>query len=120
MVELMDIGIDNAIALNIKSRVTQEDVEYVLRELREKLNTHSELVVLKRIEKFVGVNFDAIVREAAYLFREGLPKITKVAIVSDKNWIKNVVEIEDFIFGNIEMKTFPLSEEDKAIEFLKK
>lgn len=48
-----------------------------------------------------------------------MSNIVKVAVLTDKKWIKHIVNIEDKLFRNIQLKCFPIEEQEEAIEFLK-
>ncbi len=61
---------------------------------------------------------DAIVEKFKFLFDFGISHFSKLAVVTDKKWIHKIVDIEDKIFKNIDMKGFAFEEKDKAIGFL--
>ena len=49
-----------------------------------------------------------------------LKKVTKYAILTDKKWVANIAEMEGKIFKKMDIKTFTLSEEHVAMDWLKK
>lgn len=119
MLKLFDIGIDNAVALTISGKISEEDMSLVLNSLRNKIDTYGDVVILEKIESIGRVEFSAVIEKFQYLFDYGISNIKKVAILTDKDWIEEIVDIEDSIFSKIDMKSFHLHEQDKAIEFLK-
>ena len=57
--------------------------------------------------------------EIQYLFEMGISNISRVAIVTDKQWVAKIVSFEDKIFRNIDMQCFPLEEKADAVDFLR-
>ncbi len=77
------------------------------------------LVILEVIESFKGIEIAAIVEEFKYLHEVGISNISKVALVTDREWIKEIVNVESKIFKSIQMKCFSMENKDAAIEFLR-
>jgi hypothetical protein len=119
MVEMTDIGIDNAVAFRMWGKVTESDMTLVLSDAKEKINRYGNIVILEVIESFEGIEIAALVEEFKYLYEVGISNISKVALVTDRQWMKEIVNIEGKIFKNIKMKCFSTEDKDVAIEFLK-
>lgn len=119
MIEMIDIEIDNAIAFQMSGKITESDMSLVLNAAKEKIERHGSIVLLEKIDSFKGVELAALIEEFKYLFDVGIANIDKVAILTDKKWIENIVNIEDKIFRNIDMQCFTLEQQPQAIEFLK-
>ncbi|MBL4781272.1 MAG: STAS/SEC14 domain-containing protein [Porticoccaceae bacterium] len=119
MLEMMEIDIDNAIAFRIAGKVTEDDMSVVLNAAKLKIEQYGNIVFLEQIDSFGGIELAAIVAEFKYLFDVGMGNISKVAVVSDKQWLKNIVSIEDKIFRNIKIRSFSIDDRDSALEFLK-
>lgn len=119
MIELLDIGIENAVAVRIFDKITESDMELVLNKAREKIENHGNIVIFEQLDSFKGIEVAAIVEEFKYLFDVGVSNISKGVLLTDKKWLKTIVGFEDKVFRNIEIKCFPLEEKEAAIEFLK-
>ena len=119
MLEMMEIGIDNGVAFRISGKITESDMARILSEAKEKIDRHTNIVILEVIESFKGIEIAALVEEFKYLHDVGLSNISKVAVITDKKWLEKVVSIEDKLFKSIEMKCFSTEHQDSAIEFLK-
>ena len=119
MIDILDIGIDNAVAIRIDGKSSQEDMQTVLALSKEKATTHGEIVILELIDSFKGIEFSAILDELKYLYNEGMPTLHKVAIVTDTDWIEKIAEIENVLFRRIDIRCFDRDEMDEAIAFLK-
>ena len=119
MLEMIDIEIDNAVAFQVSGKITESDMSLVLSSAKEKIERHGSIVFFEKIDSFNGVELAALIEEFKYLFDVGISNIDKVAMLTDKKWIEHIVNIEDKIFKNIDMKCFSLEEQSQAIEFLK-
>ena len=119
MLEMIEIGIDRAVAFRMSGKLTESDMSLVLSDAKEKIESHGKIVIYEEIENFKGIELAAIVEEFKYIFDVGLSNITRAVVVTDKKWIVKLVKIEDKIFKNIEMRYFSLDDKELAIKFLK-
>ena len=119
MLEMIDIGIDNAVAFRISGKITERDMTLVLSNAKEKINRHGNIVILEIIDSFEGIEIASLVEKVKYLFEVGISNISRAAVVTDKKWLENIVSVEDKIFKNIKMKSFSIEDKDLAIDFLK-
>jgi len=119
MLKLIDIKIDNAVAFEVSGKVTEDDMVLVLNDVKQKIERYKQIVLFERIDSFNGVEIAAMLEKFKSLFEVGLSNIVKIAIVTDKKWLSQIVNIEDKFFRKIEMKSFSVEEQGQAIEFLK-
>lgn len=119
MLKLIDIKIDNAVAFEVSGKVTEDDMVLVFNDVKQKIERYKQIVLFERIDSFNGVEIAAMLEKFKSLFEVGLSNIVKIAIVTDKKWLSQIVNIEDKFFRKIEMKSFSVEEQGQAIEFLK-
>ena len=119
MLEMIEIGIDNAIAFRMAGKITEDDMASILNAAKLKIEQHGNIVFLEQIDSFEGIEWTAIVEEFKYLFDVGMGNISKVAVLSDKKWLKKIAGIEDKIFRSIKIRSFSIDERDSALAFLK-
>lgn len=119
MLEMIDIGIDRAVAFRMEGKFTESDMVQVLSAAKAKIELYKNIVLYEEIVSFSGIELKAIVEEFKYLLEVGISNIARVAVVTDKKWVEKIVGIEDKIFKSTDMKTFSTEEKDRAIEFLK-
>jgi hypothetical protein len=119
MLEMIDVGFDKAVAYRLEGKITEEETTSVFSLFKEKIKAGEKLIVYQEIVSIGGVEFDAMVEKFKFLFDFGISHFSKIAVVTDKKWIHKLVDIEDKIFKNIDMKGFSIEEKDKAIDFLK-
>ena len=119
MLEMLDIGVEQAVAYRLAGKITEAEMKQALAEIKEKIESYGKVYLYQEIDSFTGVEFDAIVEKFKFLFENGIANINKVAVVTDKQWLHKVVDLEDKIFKNIDMQCFSLKEKKQAVEFLK-
>jgi hypothetical protein len=120
MLRIIDIGIENATAFCILGKITKTDMSVVLLNAKEKTEHYGNIVIYEEIQGFEGIELSAVIEEFKYLFEIGISNISKVAVVTDKDWIMKIASLEAMIFRNIDIKCFQFTEKALAIEFLKK
>lgn len=118
MLTMIDIGIDNAVAFRMSGKISEDDMQRVLTEAKEKIEQYGRIVIFEQIDAFDGIEFAALVEEFRYLIHVGIKDIAKVAVLTDKHWIEKIVSIEDKIFRGIDIKSFAIDETAQAIAFL--
>ena len=119
MLEMLEVDLDNAVAFRMSGKVTKADMSAVLNAAQLKVEQYGNVVFFEQIDSFRGIELAAIAAEFRYLFDVGIANISKVAVLSDKQWLKNLVRIEDKIFRHIDIHSFAIDDRDAAIEFLR-
>ena len=119
MLEMLELDIDNAVAFRIAGKVTDAEMSCVLDAARLKRQQHDKIVFLEQIDSFKGIELAAIITEFKYVFEIGFSHVSKVAVVSDKQWLKNIACIEDKLFRSIDIRCFASEDRELALAFLK-
>ena len=119
MLEMIDIGVEKAVAYRLKGKITAEEMKSVFTIFRKKIEKGEKLIVYQEIVSIGGVEFDAMVEKLKFLHDVGISHFDRVAVITHKNWLHKLVDLEDKIFKSVDMKAFSVEEKDQAIEFLK-
>ena len=121
MLEMIDIGVDEVIAYRLGGKITKEEMTSALTIFREKIDKGEKLIVYQEVESIGGAEFDAMVEKFKFFKDVGFnfSHFSKIAVVTHSKWLHKIVNLEDKIFRNVDMKGFPVEKKDKAIEFLK-
>jgi hypothetical protein len=118
MLEFVEFDVADAVAWRISGKVTEEDMRMALDALRRKIEVHGKVSVYQEIEGFNGVEFDAIMEKMQFLSEFGVSLFKRIAVVTDKKWLQNVISWEDKVFRDIDMRAFGTEERDRAFNFL--
>ena len=121
MLEILDLGVENIIAYRLGGKITEKEMTSVLSIFRERIDKGEKLLVYQEVESIGGAEFDAIVKKFRFFKDTGFnfSSFSRVAVVTHSKWLHKIVELEDKIFRNVDIKGFSIEEKDKAIEFLK-
>lgn len=119
MLEMIDIGIEDAVAYRVGGKVTEEEMTAILTIFKEKIDNGERLNVYQEVVSIGGVELDAIVEKFKFFREVGFSHFDRIAVVAHTKWPHKLVDLEDKIFKSIDMKGFSVDEKDQAIEFLK-
>ena len=119
MLEMIDIGLQEAVAYRVGGKISEAEIKSVLSVFKKKIDKGEKLLVYQEIAGIGGVEFDGVIEKLKFLMDYGLSHFSRMAVVTHQKWIHKLVDLEGKLFKNIHMKGFSLEEKDKAIEFLK-
>ena len=119
MLEMIDIGVENAVAYRFGGKITEEEMTTILTIFKEKIEKGEKLIVYQEVVSIGGVELDAMIEKFKFFRDVGLSHFDKIAVVAHTKWLHKLVDLEDKIFRNIYMKGFSADEKDQAAEFLK-
>ena len=117
MLELIDIGIEKAVAYRLGGKITEDEMKLVLLALKEKIENYGEVFIYQEIESFGGVEFDAIIEKMKFFFDVGISNITRIAVVTHKKWMHKIIGLESKLFKKIDMKGFSIDDKNEAKEY---
>jgi len=66
MLEMMDIGVEEAVAYRVGGKITEEEMTSALSIFKEKINKGEKLVVYQEIESIGGAEFDAMIEKLKF------------------------------------------------------
>ncbi len=115
----MNVDVDNAVAFRLEGKVSEDDMILLLDEAKKKVKQYGNIVLLEQIDSINGISIKAIIAEVKYLLSMGLTNISKVAVITNKQWIKKLVNIELKFFRKIHIQSFSLNEKEAALNFLR-
>jgi hypothetical protein len=119
MLTMLDIGIDKAVAYRIAGKITDTDMELATSVLQEKIAAYGDIFIYQEIESFKGIEFEAMVEKTKFFLKMGTSNIKRIAVVTHKDWMNKIIDLEGKLFKNIDMKAFLTEDKDSAIEFLR-
>ena len=119
MLKILDIDVEKAVAYRLSGKISEAEMKQALSTVREKIEHYGEVYIYQEIDGYTGVEFDAILVKLKFLFENGVANINRIAVVTDKQWLQKIIDLEDKLFKNIDMQCFSLKEKKQAVEFLK-
>ena len=119
MIEMLDIGIENTVAYRIDGKVTEDDMKSVLSIFKEKMRAGAKLSLYQEILCLGGAEFDAIIEKLKFFREFGTSNFNKIAVVTHKEWMQKIINLEGKLFKRFDMRAFSIEEKVEALEFLK-
>ena len=119
MLEIIDIGVENAIAYRVGATFTKEEMNAVLSLFKEKIDNGEKLIVYQEITGFGKVEPGALLEKMKFFNKVGLSHFSRVALVTHEDWVKQIADLEGRLFKSFQIKGFSTEEKDQAIEFLR-
>lgn len=116
MLTILEMPQDNTVGLRIEGKITEEDITRTTTILEEKLRHHTPLKLYVEYEEIDNFSLDLLFQDAAFKARYQ-DYFRKGAIVSDKEWLAQIVQISDN-FTDLDMKTFDFAEKEAALQWL--
>lgn len=112
MMTYVEIPNTNIAEIMIDGKVTRENFDAVIPKIEALIEKHGTIRFLEEIRSFGGFELSMLWDDMKFSFNH-LKDFERVAIVTDKNWIKNWSKI-GIIFMKAEMKLFDLEDINDA------
>ena len=116
--ELTKIKNKNVYEFHATEKLTEQDAKNLLKSFKTFNELNQKINILGVIEKIPMPEGLSPINEIFSLKLNATEVIEKYAILSEKNWIDNLVPIAKFFTPSISIKTFDISDREKAIEWL--
>ncbi len=107
------------IEVTVSGKIASDELKKTITEIDGPFKNWPEIRLLKRIDSFEGIEWQALVDDLKFAFQnfKNFKKIKKVAVVSDKDWIENISKWLGPIFAG-EVKVFENEDIEKARTWL--
>lgn len=122
MIQQIDLNSENVMAWRIEGKIDQGEYAPLVKSIENKIDAADKLNVYVEIPKMPGITLPAIWEG----LKSGLAnlwkynnKLNKVAVVTDKDWMQNMTEIENRLFRGIDERSFPMEEAEEAKKWVK-
>ncbi len=115
MIEILPAA-DHVVGLKIAGTITGHDIDRATAAVEAALGRHDRIGLFADAVEWSGMTPEAFAKDLRY----GLGKIgewgrfARAAVVTDKEWLRGIVRLEDRLFPRIELKAFPESQRDEA------
>ncbi len=107
----------NIYSFSVNGKIDEGGMSALYNILKDK-SRNGKIKLLAFYKNFDGFDSFKAFTEGLKVDFAGIGNIEKFAIVTDKNWVKNIAEIESKILPGISIKTFAENEEEKALTWL--
>ena len=112
---MLEIGVEQTVAYRLAGKITEDEMKQALAAIKGKIERYGKVYLYQEIDGFSGVELDAMIEKFKFLYANGITNISKVAVVTDKQWLHKIVDLEDKLFKSIDMQCFSLNEKEQAV-----
>lgn len=119
MIELLDVS-DHVVAFRISGILTAEGFDQVAEAVEAALDRHERIGLYGDMLGFSDMTGEAIAKDLQY----GLSKIGELhrfrrsAVITDKQWMRVVVEFYDKFLPGVEVRAFGADEREAALQWV--
>lgn len=121
MMDYKEIPDSKTVEITVGEKITVAEYDETIKRLKETMNKWDKFNVLELVTDFKGIEPLALWKDIKFALKEFgniNNKLSKCAVVADAKWIEIVSNLFD-PFVKAEIKFFPISEEDKARDWLR-
>jgi hypothetical protein len=108
---------DHVFAVRLSGTLTPDDIDRAVRELEGKLQRHRNISIFSDLSDFHDITAEALIKDFRYSFGKfgEWKRFPRQAVVTDKKWIRGVMNVLDPLLPQIDLKTFAPDERDRAL-----
>lgn len=117
MVETVLARAERVVGFRVDGQIQAADFDRIADMVEEKLKSHRKLRMYAEIKSLKGMTLEAFLKDLKFKIKHQ-DRFEKAAIVSDKEWLREIVAVEGKVLNGIEVKSFTLSEEQDAMAWI--
>ncbi|MEO0544092.1 MAG: STAS/SEC14 domain-containing protein [Pseudomonadota bacterium] len=119
MIEVETIG-EGQLALRVKGKIERDDIVHAMKELNAATEANQAINLLIDMSEFSGMTVEALIADARFGFSHlsKLHHYKRVAVITDADWMKSIIWLENQLFRSIDIRTFAPEDADNAERFI--
>lgn len=117
MIQEFKLDSEKVMGLRIEGKVEQGEYEPVLESLENKLNTAGHINLYMEVPHTPNIPAQAVwdsIKVGLANLKNYNDKLDRVAVVTDKGWLKAATALENALFPGIEERSFSMEEAEEA------
>ncbi|MBS9523796.1 STAS/SEC14 domain-containing protein [Litoribacter ruber] len=121
MIEQIPSPNENTLMFKVGDKITQTEMQQMYTLIKARVEQGHTVNIYVEMEKFPSMTMGAIWEEVRQLvpdFKILLLKINKIALVTDKEWMQKISDGIYSIIGNINFKSFSVSDKSTAKDWI--
>ncbi len=123
MLHKLDFSDDRVLAFSWEGDFSKKAFEDAMAEFVPELKTRDNFNLYLEMHSIEGMEAKAVWEDIKFYFQnmpELMEKIKKIALVTDKSWMKNLAELSYKMVPGIDLKSFSFEDKKAAREWVKK
>jgi hypothetical protein len=117
MIDTIFLGDGNAVGFRISGRIEGSDFDRVAARIEQALGSHDQVRIYAEIESLDGMSLEVLWKDLQFSFKH-IRDVEREAIVTNRDWLKNLAELGDKLFSGLEVRHFDLNQKDEARDWI--
>lgn len=107
------------VAMSVSGQITGKDMDTVIKAVEAALLHNERVSLYAEVEKSISFTAEAFFKDLRYGFSKlrELKRFYRAAVITNNKWLATLVRVEGLVFSQIEIKVFPTSEREAAINW---
>jgi hypothetical protein len=110
------------LGFEVKGKISEAAFVNMMQDLVPKMDAPGKIKLYIEITRFEGIDRDIIWDSLKFAFAKGksyLTNVSKIALVTDKAWMRTLVTLEYALIPSINEKSFEISEKEEALQWIR-
>ena len=123
MIQELNIGNEKVIGWRMEGKIEEADYGAALDSLKQRMEKSENVSIYMEIPEMPGLTPQTIWDSLKFGFsnvKEFVKSIDRVAVVTDKDWLKTYTSIESRLIPGVEERAFSFEDAEKARDWVKK
>lgn len=110
----------HVVAIKVGGVVTAHELQQAIDAIEAAKRDHPRVSLLAELDDLRWMTFTALLKDLGYSLTQlgDLGHYHRAAVITDKQWIKHVAQLEDRLFKAMEIRTFPHREHAAAMRWI--
>ena len=117
-IHLIQTTNDKVFAYEVDGPIREDDIKVAISGVKEAFDRHEKINVLARMNAFTGFDLSAVLNDELFRLKyKALSKVERYAVVCEKSWLRNLLELINPLISPT-IRVFEPSEEAAAWEWV--
>ncbi|PRY72222.1 SpoIIAA family protein [Halomonas ventosae] len=120
MLEFITHPADHVVAMKIGGVVSARELQQAIDAIEAAKRNHPRISLLAELDGLRWMTLTALLKDVGYGLTQlsDLERYHRVAVITDKEWIKHLAHLEDRLFKALDIHTFPHREYAGALAWV--
>ena len=121
MIDHIQTDSDRIVGMRVTGKITSSDVDAAVAMLDERLERYDGVSLVVVIDGLEGVSAAALMKDISYGLQQlpHLSRFHRVAVVTDRKWIRAAIKVEGKVLPGVQMKAFRAADEGAALAWVR-
>ena len=119
MLQITSPPSERIVAIRVSEQLTDKDVDTAIAAVEAALHNHDRVSFYAQVESSFRLTVAGFFKDLRYGFSKlrDLKRFYRAAVITDSRWIATIARVEGVVFSQIEIKVFPTSDREAAIQW---